>query len=91
MPSSKGFSIIFSKISLKDLRKIPKSDQRHILKFLEEKLLTNPYQFGSKLSGKLTAGQRKFRVGVYRIRFDIIENQIFIYRIRHRKEVYRDA
>ncbi|MBI2623892.1 type II toxin-antitoxin system RelE/ParE family toxin [Candidatus Parcubacteria bacterium] len=41
------------------------------------------------LRGK-KVGRRKFRVGDYRIRYDIVGQYVDIYRVRHRREVYRD-
>jgi len=50
-------------------------------------LKENPYR-GKKLQG-VGVGQWRFRVGDYRIRYDIIEETVLILRIGHRREVYR--
>jgi mRNA interferase RelE/StbE len=50
-------------------------------------LSKNPESYPA-LKGKL-AGLRKFRIGDYRIIYAILEYDIIILRIGHRKEVYR--
>lgn len=85
-----GYGVIFSRASLKDLKKIPRRDREYILQIIEEKLSIQPYCLSIKLEGKKDVGQWRTRIGMYRIRFDIIERQLFIYRIRHRKDIYRD-
>jgi mRNA interferase RelE/StbE len=50
-------------------------------------LSKNPESYPA-LKGKL-AGLRKFRIGDYRIIYAILEHDVIILRIGHRKEVYR--
>jgi mRNA-degrading endonuclease RelE of RelBE toxin-antitoxin system len=35
-------------------------------------------------------GQWRIRVGDYRIRYDIEGNRVLLYRVRHRKDIYRE-
>lgn len=58
---------------------------RRILEAIDT-LKENPYE-GKKLQG-VDVGQWRFRVGDYRIRYDIIEETVFILRIGHRRDVY---
>jgi mRNA-degrading endonuclease RelE of RelBE toxin-antitoxin system len=53
-----------------------------------EALETDPYQ-GTKLTN-VSVGAWRVRVGDYRIRYDIEGNQVFLYRVRHRRDIYRD-
>ena len=34
-------------------------------------------------------GQWRLRVGVYRVRYDVTKQDAVLYRVRHRKEIYR--
>ena len=76
---------------LRDLEKLPRKDRENILQalgFLEKE------PFGSspkvkKLKGK-GIGQWRLRVGVYRVRYDVLRDDVVLYRVRHRKEIYRD-
>ena len=71
-----------------DLKKLEPSLQRRILKAIETKLLIRPFQHARKLVDKRGPGRWRFRVGDYRIRFDIEGNTLLFYRVRHRREVY---
>ena len=80
------YEIFFKPTSLKDLKKIDKNNQKTIIDKIE------------KMSDNLTGNIKKLtnftpeyrlRVSNYRILFEIQENSIFIYRIKHRKESYK--
>ena len=70
-----------------DLPSINRNIQERIRRAIEHRLLTDPIQFGSPLRKGLK-GYRKLRVGDYRVVYEIIRNEIRIYAIDHRKEVY---
>ncbi|HEX2276564.1 MAG TPA: type II toxin-antitoxin system RelE/ParE family toxin [Candidatus Tectomicrobia bacterium] len=53
-----------------------------------EALQQNPYQ-GSRLTD-VRIGQWRIRVGDYRIRYDIEGDRILLYRVRHRRDIYRE-
>lgn len=58
---------------------------------LKTKLLfyaKNPLRYATKLTDP-RIGQYRFRVGDYRIIFDIAENTIVVLAVGHRKDVYR--
>ncbi len=42
-----------------------------------------------KLKGK-GVGQWRLQVGAYQIRYDVVHRDVVLYRVRHRKEIYRD-
>jgi mRNA interferase RelE/StbE len=58
-----------------------------VLAVLDE-LQVNPYQ-GSRLTN-VPIGQWRMRVGDYRLRYDIEANRVLLYRVRHRRDIYRD-
>lgn len=78
-----------SEVANKDLPKINRKLQLRIKKAIEDKLLKDPIKFGAPLRKSLK-GYRKLRVGDYRVIYELVGNQIRIYTIGHRKEVYED-
>ena len=76
-------------VRIKDL---PLTDQRtkeRIRKAIEERLQTAPHDYGGPLRKSLN-GYWKLRVGDYRVVFKVIESEVWILGIRHRKSVYMD-
>ena len=71
-----------------DLHKLEPSIRARILLAVETKLLKDPFQYSRKLAGKSGPGRWRFRVGDYRIRFDMEGRMLLFYRVRHRREVY---
>jgi mRNA interferase RelE/StbE len=59
---------------------------RRVLEVLE-RLQEDPFQ-GQRLTN-VAIGQWRIRVGDYRIRYDIEGEQVLLYRVRHRREIYR--
>ena len=74
---------------LADLTKLGAAVQERILVAIETKLLTDPFQHARKLVNEKGPGLWRFRVGDYRIRFDIEGPRLIFYRVRHRREIYR--
>lgn len=80
------YSIEFKPGALKDCRKIPKY------------LLVQIFEQIENMSGGLKGDIRRLtnfspeyrlRVGDYRVLFEVEEERIIIYRIRHRKDAYK--
>ncbi len=74
-----------------DLEDLPTAVQEKVLEAIQH-LETNP--FGpppkiKKLKGK-SAGQWRLEVWPYRVRYDIVGQTVALYRVRHRKEIYRE-
>jgi mRNA interferase RelE/StbE len=78
----------YSSKFLADLKKLDPPVQRRIVDAIEAKLLRDPFGRGKKLVSKTGPGQWRFRVGDYRVRFDIEGRTVFFYRVRHRREIY---
>ena len=70
----------------KVLARLDAPTHRRILEAIDM-LKENPYR-GQKLR-EVHVGQWRLRVGLYRIRYDITEDAVFILRVGHRREVYR--
>jgi mRNA interferase RelE/StbE len=71
----------------RDLKKLGRAQARHILDEIESKLAADADSHPA-LKGPF-AGMRKFRVGDYRVIYCIIDSDVVILRIAHRKEAYR--
>lgn len=82
---------VFTERSLKDLRNIDVVAQKQILKKL--KFFVNspkPLSYAKKLTD-FEDGNYRFRIGTYRVVFDVDGAAIVILRIQHRRDVYRQA
>jgi mRNA interferase RelE/StbE len=80
------FALIIARSFLKDLQKINRPDQIRIRKALLE-IEAEPYQGRKVISADI--GQYRWRVGKYRIRYDISGNEIHVLRVIKREDVYR--
>lgn len=81
----------FDERALKELKKLGKTAQREILKYLDERIATeeDPSRFGKALRGDL-AGLWRYRVGDYRMICSLREGQmlVLVLRVGHRRDVY---
>jgi len=82
-----AYKIGYKKSVHRDLKRLSKAEATRILdqidKDLSKKADTYPV-----LKGQF-AGLRKYRVGDYRVIYAILENDVLILRIAHRREVYK--
>ncbi|TMG47538.1 MAG: type II toxin-antitoxin system RelE/ParE family toxin [Chloroflexi bacterium] len=78
--------MIPSKVFESDFRKLPRPIQEQVLKALA-RLRADPYR-GRKLHGP-RIGRWRWRVGDYRIRYDVGAREVHLHVVRHRKDVYR--
>ena len=82
-----NYNITFKKSVFKDLNRIPKIEAKKILDRIEQELPENADKF-PMLKGKFK-GMRKFRIGNYRAIYLILDEDILILRIYHRKDAYK--
>ena len=82
-----AYNITFKKSVAKDLKRISKPHAARILDKIDAELALDPEKFPS-LTGPF-AGLRKFRVGDYRVIFAILDADVLILRVQHRKDVYK--
>jgi mRNA-degrading endonuclease RelE of RelBE toxin-antitoxin system len=85
------FSVFLTPSFERDLKRLPARAQEEVIEAITS-LETNP--FGppprvKKLKGK-GAGQWRLEAWPHRVRFDVEGANVVLYRVRHRKEVYRD-
>jgi len=81
------FQLTYTQRSLKDLAKLDRVVKKRISKKLAE-FEKDPMEYSEPLK-ESKFGQRRFRVGDYRITFDIESEEIVILRIGHRREIYK--
>jgi len=84
---SRRFELVFTGEFLRKVKKLNKEDQIRILRelrILEEKPLA-----GKRLMGRLS-GLLSFRVGDYRIIYQLLGNKVIIRTIGHRRTVYKE-
>jgi mRNA interferase RelE/StbE len=79
----------FTSVGLRTLKKLPKDVQVRIITkldfFVEQE---NPLQFAEYLINS-DIGSYRFRIGDYRVIFDVDENEIVVLAVGHRREIYR--
>jgi mRNA interferase RelE/StbE len=81
--------IIFTHSAFRQLKKLDKKIQKRIinkLKFFASQ--KNPLQFAEPLRDR-RFGQFRFRIGDYRVIFDVEKEKIIILKVGHRKDIYR--
>ena len=81
------YKVVFTQKALKDLENIDRGVQNRIATKLKE-YAKDPIKYSRKLTHSKIGGYR-FRIGDYRVVFDIGGNDVVILRIRHRKSVYK--
>ena len=82
-----GFNINYKKSVTRDLSHLDKKEARRIIEKLEKELSARAESY-PVLKGEFS-GLRKMRVGDYRIVFTVDDENVFVLRIGHRKEVYK--
>ena len=87
------WAIEFDPDTLKDLRKLDKSEQIRLIGFLRKRIstLNNPRDLGDALSGQRLGTYWKYRVGDWRMICDIQDQRIVVrvLRVGSRREIYR--
>jgi mRNA interferase RelE/StbE len=87
----KVWRVEFDRDAAKDLRKLGKTAQAAILRYLRERIATaeDPRRFGKPLAGDL-AGLWRYRVGDYRLvaAFEDHRLVVLLVTVGHRRSVY---
>ena len=81
-----AFDIAYKKSVHKDLAALGKAEARRVIDKIEKNLILRADSY-PVLKGRF-AGLRKLRVGDYRVIFAILDTQVLILRIGHRREIY---
>lgn len=80
------YLIEFKKTAVKDIERIDKKESLRILNKI--KLLEDGLKGDVKRLTNYTP-EFRLRIGKFRVLFEVIENVVIIYRVKHRKESYK--
>ena len=83
------FELLYHDEVKTDKAKLDEKMKERVKTALETRLTTAPHQYGEPLRKNLK-GYWKLRVGDYRIVFKIEKEEVWIFGIIHRKEVYKE-
>ena len=82
-----NYTIIFTNRAIKDLKRVDNKTKKRIGNKL--KIYSKyPLKYGKKLTDP-KIGTYKFKIGDYRVIFDIDDNKIIVLRLGHRKNIYK--
>lgn len=85
--ASRRYRIVVSNRFARDLRRLDSQVQQRVIEALA-KLEDDP-RLGERVVAQET-GTWRLRVGDWRIRYDIIGQEVHLLRVRHRREIYRE-
>ena len=81
--------VIFSERARKEWNRLERSVQRQLRKKIGFYLESGqPMQYAEKLKD-ISLGEYRFRIGDYRVIFDLADNQMMVLRVGHRKDIYK--
>jgi mRNA interferase RelE/StbE len=81
------YKVLFTDRAKRDLKQLDSNSQKRIVNKIKE-YSSEPYKYSRKLTD-ISIGSYRFRIGDFRVVFDIEKEDIIILRIRHRKDIYR--
>ena len=85
-----AYRLLYKKPAAKDIQKLPKPVQKRLKVKLEWFIdQPNPLKFAEPLT-KPADAQYRFRVGSYRVLFDVEGSNVIILYVQHRREVYQN-
>ena len=82
-----AFELVYHHEVQKDTARLDERLKKRIKAAIETRLTVAPHQYGEPLR-KTLKGYWKLRVGDYRVVFKVTGNEVWIFGIIHRKEVY---
>lgn len=83
------YSFVFSRSAKKDLDKLDPTTKKRIAKKLQYFAGQDEILDYAKPLIDHTLGDYRFRIGQYRVIFDLDGHKILVHKVRHRKDVYR--
>ena len=75
-------------VKTKDVRKLNRDVGKRIQRSIETRLAAEPERYGEPLRRTLK-GYWQLRIGDYRVVFRIVKNEVWIFGIMHRRDVYQ--
>ncbi len=84
-----GHTLLYKRAAVKDIHKLPKQVQKRLKVKLDWFIgQSDPLVFATSLT-KPSDAEYRFRVGDYRVLFDVEGTNIVVLHVQHRREVYR--
>ncbi len=81
------YNLVYTQRAIRDIEKLDPPTKQRIGKTLQ-RYKDNPLQYATKLTDP-SLGTYRFRTGEYRVVFDLMDNEIVVLRVAHRKDIYR--
>lgn len=81
------YKIVLTKRAIKDIEKIEINTKMDIGNKLRT-LIDDPLKVSKKLSNPII-GTYRFRIGDYRVIFDLGKDEVIILRVGHRRDIYK--
>jgi mRNA interferase RelE/StbE len=81
------YRLIYTRRAERDIKKLEANTKERVGKALL-RYSGEPLKFAEKLSDPIL-GEYRFRVGDYRVIFDIEGNEMVVLRVGHRREIYK--
>lgn len=81
------YKLVYTRRAERDIKKLESDTKDRISKTLL-RYQEEPLKFSEKLSDPVL-GEHRFRIGDYRVIFDIEGSEIVVLRVGHRREIYR--
>ena len=81
------YELVYTRRAARDLDKLDQEALQRVRDGLE-RYRDDPYQFATKLTSA-ELGTYRFRMGDYRVSFDVDDNKIVVLRVGHRRDIYR--
>jgi mRNA interferase RelE/StbE len=82
-----AFEVYFSERAARELKKLDKQVQKRIIEKLQNYAETENLSEAKKLSNS-DLGQWRYRIGDYRVIFDLAGSEMQVLKVAHRSEVY---
>ena len=81
------YNLVYTNRAVKDIKKLPPDIKKRIGKTLL-RYQQDPLNYSETLTDQ-RLGAYRFRIGDYRVIFDLEERDIIILRVGHRRDIYR--
>ena len=82
-----SYQFVYTRRAERNIDKLDAATQKRIKKKLEE-FKRDPFRYADKLSSS-DLGSYRFRIGDYRVIFDVEGANLVVLRVGHRREIYR--
>ena len=81
------YRLVYTHRAIKDIRRLEENVKQRIGKTLK-RYAEEPLKYSTKLTDP-KLGMYRFRIGDYRVIFDIEGEEIVVLRVGHRRDIYR--